>query len=128
MKKLIIPAFAFLLFSACTRDLTSLNIDPKHPVNVPSSTLFTRAQLSLSNVLTNTNVNSNVFRLVMQQWQETTYLNESYYDFGYRQIPDAWWSELYTANSDFNGFTIVGVLSSLNQARIAGPYRYQRPG
>ena len=107
MKKIIIAVVSFLLLASCTKDLTSLNNDPKHPVTVPSSSLFTRAQLSLSNVLTNTNVNSNIFRLIEQQWQETTYTDESNYDLGTRAIPDAWWNELYAANTDFAGFTIT---------------------
>ena len=95
MKKIFLIFIPIFILSACTKDLTSLNVDPKKPLNVPSSALFTNAQRRLSNVLTTPNVNSNVFRLVEQQWQETTYVDESNYDFTTRPIPDNLWDELY---------------------------------
>ncbi|MGY3053212.1 hypothetical protein ACVWYG_001410 [Pedobacter sp. UYEF25] len=96
MKKIFLIFVPIFILSACTKDLTSLNVDPKNPLNVPSSALFTNAQRSLSNVLTSSNVNSNIFRLVEQQWQETTYTDESNYDFTTRPIPDNLWNVLYS--------------------------------
>ncbi len=119
MKKINIIVCSVLLLAGCTKHLTDLNNDPKHPPVVPSYSLFTRAELSFSNVMSNTNVNSNIFRLIEQQWQEVTYTDESNYDLGTRTIPDNWWNELYAANTDFSGYTITGVLSGFNQARIA---------
>jgi hypothetical protein len=95
MKKIIISAFSLVLFASCTKDITSLNIDPKNPTTVPSYSLFTQGQLVFSNTLTSTNVNLNIFRLIAQQWQETTYVDESNYDIGVRTIPDNWWNALY---------------------------------
>jgi len=95
MKK---TAFIFVLatlLSACTKDLTSLNNDPKNPLEVTSASLFTQGQRQMCNVLTSSNVNINVFRLIEQQWQETTYTDESNYDFVTRQIPDEFWREFY---------------------------------
>lgn len=96
MKKIFLVFIPIFILSACTKDLTSLNVDPKNPLNVPSSGLFTNAQRRLSNILTSSNVNSNIFRLVEQQWQETTYTDESNYDFTTRPIPDNLWDVLYS--------------------------------
>lgn len=96
MKK---TAFIFVLatlLSACTKDLTSLNVDPKNPLVVTSASLFTQAQREMCTTLVSSSVNINVFRLISQQWQETTYVDESNYDFVTRQIPDEFWRDLYS--------------------------------
>ena len=94
MKKIFLLAAPLLLFAGCTKDLSSLNQDPKNPVSLPSAALFTNAQRRLTNTLTSTNVNLNIFRLVVQYWQETTYTDESRYDIVTRQIPDNIWDAL----------------------------------
>jgi hypothetical protein len=96
MKKIIYSLAAIMLITmACTKDLSSLNVDPKNPATLPSSAFFTNAQRSLSNTLTSSNVNLNIFRLIVQQWQETQYPEESQYDLGTREINDATWNALY---------------------------------
>jgi len=100
MKKIIISAFAIALFASCTKDITSLNIDPKNPTQVPSYSLFTQGQLYFTRQVTSTNVNVNIFRLIAQQWQETTYVDESNYDIGVRTIPDNWWNRMYYSIND----------------------------
>lgn len=96
MKKLLILTIAPLLFlSACKKDLTSMNVDPKAPQTVPSATLFTNAEHTLVNTLTSSNVNLNIFRLVDQYWQEVTYTDESNYDLNQRSIPQNMWNSLY---------------------------------
>ena len=95
MKKIIIALLPMFLMAACTKDLTSLNVNPKSPTSVPSSALFTNAERVLSNTVTSSNVNLNIFRLIEQQWQETTYTDESNYDLRTRSIPDAVWNALY---------------------------------
>ncbi len=95
MKKLIIICLSLLLFNSCKKDLTTKNIDPKNPQSVPSYSLFTNAQRVTSNILTSTNVNLNIFRLIEQYWEETTYTDESNYDLVTRQIPDEVWDEFY---------------------------------
>lgn len=97
MKKLVVIAFSIFLLGSCKKekDLANLNIDPKHPATVPSYTLFTQAQLNLSNTVTSSNVNLNIFRLIEQYWTETTYTDESNYDLGTRAIPDGWWNAFY---------------------------------
>lgn len=96
MKKLPIYILAVLVLgTSCKKDLTSINVDPKNPLNVPSYSLFTNAQRVLTNTLTSSNVNLNIFRLIVQHWQETTYTDESNYDIVTRQIPDNMWDALY---------------------------------
>ncbi len=95
MKKILIIAFIPLLFTACKKDLTKLNIDPKNPATVPAEALFTNGEHNLVNTVTSSNVNLNIFRLVDQYWQETTYPDESNYDLNQRSIPQNFWVALY---------------------------------
>lgn len=100
MKKLIIYTSVSLavLFTAvsCTKDLTDLNNDSKKPAGVSQGALFASAQKELVDAVTSTNVNLNIFRLIVQHWQETTYLDESRYDLNTRSIPDNFWDAIYT--------------------------------
>ncbi len=81
---------------SCTKDLTDLNNDSKKPAGVSQGALFASAQKELVDAVTSTNVNLNIFRLIVQHWQETTYLDESRYDLNTRSIPDNFWDAIYT--------------------------------
>jgi hypothetical protein len=81
--------------ASCTKDLTSLNIDQKNPSTSPSYAFFTNGQRSLASTITSSNVNLNIFRLITQYWQETTYTDESNYDLSTREINDAVWNAMY---------------------------------
>ncbi|MFW0737358.1 SusD/RagB family nutrient-binding outer membrane lipoprotein [Flavobacterium sp. N502536] len=107
MKKLIYALGIMLLTVSCDdSSLTDLNVDVKNPSVVPPSTLFTNAEKNLTEQLVNTNVNRNIFRLVNQQWTETTYLDESIYNWVTRKISDNHWDRLY-----------AGALADLSQAK-----------
>src|ERR1044072_3218871 len=96
MKKLIIIiAPLAILIGSCRKNLTEINVDPKNPSEVSAGSLFTNAQRTLANTLASSNVNLNIFRLIMQQWQETTYTDESNYDLNTRSIPRGVWNALY---------------------------------
>ena len=95
MKKLIIFILPLVFLTGCRKDLTSLNEDPKNPQSVPSYALFTNAQRTLARTLASPNVNLNIFRLIEQQWTETTYTDESNYDLQTRQIPRGVWNAMY---------------------------------
>jgi hypothetical protein len=96
MKKLLILAVVpLLMLSACKKDITSINVDPKNPQAAPAPTFFSNAQKNLADLLTSTNVNDNIFRLILQYWQETTYTDESNYDIVTRQNPRQLWNVLY---------------------------------
>lgn len=97
MKRIII-AFTFLplLFTtACKRDITSVNVDPKNPQTAPATAFISNGQKAFADALTSTNVNDNIFRLVVQYWQETTYTDESNFDINTRQIPRQLWNYMY---------------------------------
>jgi hypothetical protein len=94
-KKLIIMIFLpMLMLAACEKDLTDVNVDPKNPLTAPAYALYSNAQVNLMDELTSTNVNENIFRLIMQYWQETTYIDESQYDLTTREIPEQMWDYL----------------------------------
>ncbi|PZR24141.1 MAG: SusD/RagB family nutrient-binding outer membrane lipoprotein [Citrobacter freundii] len=95
MKKVFVIIITALLFASCKKDLTTLNEDPKNPPMVAASSLVTNAERSLVRTLSSSNVNLNIFRLIVQHWQETTYLGESRYDLNTRNIPQGVWTALY---------------------------------
>jgi hypothetical protein len=95
MKKILLALFAVLLAGACKKDVTSVNIDPKRPLSVSSASLFTNAQRRFVNTISSSNVNLNIFRLIEQHWQETTYIDESQYNLQTRTIPDNLWDAFY---------------------------------
>ena len=91
-KKLITLIFLpMLMLAACEKDLTDINVDPKNPLEAPAYALYSNAQVNLMDEITSTNVNENIFRLIMQYWQETTYIDESQYDLTTRQISEQMW-------------------------------------
>jgi hypothetical protein len=96
MKKRILIFATATLLTACTKDITKLNIDPKHPVTVPSYALFTQAENLMANNMTSVSENDNIFRLIEQQWTEVQYLTESQYNIPGRSIADGIWDEFYT--------------------------------
>ncbi|HEY0896086.1 MAG TPA: SusD/RagB family nutrient-binding outer membrane lipoprotein, partial [Sphingobacteriaceae bacterium] len=94
-RTLYIIAGVILMITACTKDLEELNVDPKNPSTAPSYALFTNAQRALSNTLSSSNINLNIFRLIVQHWNTTQYPEESNYDLGNRTINDNVWDALY---------------------------------
>ncbi len=94
MKKILI-ILTIIVFASCSSDLTELNVDTKRPQVVPAGTLFSNAQKNLADVMAQSNINVNVFRLFAQQWTETTYTDESNYNLNNRAIPDNFWAALY---------------------------------
>ena len=95
MKKYIVLLLVCGFAMSCNKDFDSLNTDIKNPKDVDPSFLFAGAQRQMSDVLTNSNVNFNIFRLVSQYWNETTYIDESNYDLKRRNIPQNFWNQMY---------------------------------
>jgi len=81
--------------TACHKDLSDLNTNPKAATDVPAEPLFANAQKNLADILTTPNVNNNIFEFITQYWAATTYPQESRYDLGNRNIPQNWWTILY---------------------------------
>ncbi|HNP20823.1 MAG TPA: SusD/RagB family nutrient-binding outer membrane lipoprotein [Panacibacter sp.] len=95
MKKITTVAATLFMLVACNKDLSKLNVDTKNPSSVPSYTLFSNAQKNFANIVADVNPNNNIFRLITQQWTQTTYTDESNYDLNTRAIPDTWWAIFY---------------------------------
>ncbi len=94
MKK-ILAIFSIIIFiSSCTK-LEDLNDNVKDPTTVTGESLFTSGQKAFFDQMVSTNVNLNIFRLIVQYWTETTYIDESNYDLVTRTIPDNHWDALY---------------------------------
>jgi len=94
MRNILAIILILLLVSSCKK-LEELNVNTKDPTTVPGESLFTGAQLSLSNIMVTPNVNRNNFRLFVQHWTECTYTDEANYELGDRAIPGNWWNALY---------------------------------
>lgn len=94
MKNIFAIFLTILLFSSCSK-IDELNVNIKDPTKVPGESLFTGAQKSLGNIMVTPNVNSNIFRMFVQQWTETTYIDEANYDITTRPIPGNFWNVLY---------------------------------
>ncbi|MCW3117409.1 MAG: hypothetical protein JWM28_1491, partial [Chitinophagaceae bacterium] len=110
MKKLLIIFISSVFLWSCTKNLTDKNNDPKNPTIVPSFTLFTNGQKKMVDLLTTSDVNTNIYRMLVQHWTETTYTDESNYDLATRDIPTQWWNGLYR-----------DVLKSYQQSKVLIP-------
>ncbi len=118
MKKLLILLVAVSAFIvSCQKDFGDLNDNTKQPVSVPPGTLFSFAQKSLSDIMTSTNVNNNIFRMFAQHWTETTYIDEANYDLATRNIPQNFWNVMFSGGFvSSQASTQIGVLLNLNDA------------
>lgn len=94
MKKVLIVITTVTLLFGCKK-FESLNTNPKLATEVPSNFLLSSAQKNLVDVMTSSNVNTNIFRLWSQQWTQTTYFDESRYDVITRNIAANFWGVLY---------------------------------
>lgn len=107
MKKIFLILFLAAGVLACSDDLSDVNVDTKRPNEVSGEFLFSNATKSLVDQMVNTNVNSNIFRMVAQHWTETTYIDEANFDLNNRDLPGAQWTFLYR-----------DVLKDLDEAKI----------
>jgi len=93
-----------LLLNSCFAD--DINRDPNSPYEATPGALFSYAQKSISDYMNTPNYNENIFRLLMQYWQESQYVEESNYDFANRNVTNNIWKESY-----------VHVLNNLEKAK-----------
>ncbi|MFZ4106537.1 SusD/RagB family nutrient-binding outer membrane lipoprotein [Flavobacterium sp.] len=105
MKKIFSVLFIGSFLYSCT-NTDNMNTDPNSSYSTVPSTLLSYAQKELSDFVNTPSVNENNFRLTMQYWQETTYVEESNYDFVTRNVSNSVWIDCY-----------VNVLNNLNQAK-----------
>jgi hypothetical protein len=95
MKKISIFFLSMILLTSCVDSLDDYNIDQKRPSSAPPPTLFTSSLKALADAITTPSVNNNNFRLYIQQWATTTYLQEPRYDMTSRIIPQNLWQSMY---------------------------------
>jgi hypothetical protein len=95
MKKIVIGIFAIVVAFSCDDRLDELNTPKTYPVEVPGDKLFTNGVREMFDMMTNTNVNENVFRLYAQYWAQTTYPDESAYNQVSRKNPDNLFTNAY---------------------------------
>lgn len=106
MKKLLIFLLPVVLMTSCVDSLDDYNINEKKATSVPPVTLFSNALKGFADVLTTPSVNTNNFRLYVQHWSTTTYLDEPRYNLTARTIPQSIWQINYR-----------DVISDLNDAK-----------
>lgn len=94
-KHIIVIIFLVFLLGSCRKDISDLNIDIKNPSTAPSYALFSNGQRNFADIMTSSNVNDNIFRLLVQHWTQTQYTDETNYDITTRTIPDRLWGILY---------------------------------
>lgn len=96
MKSLIkLFVLPLVILTACVDSLDDYNIDQKQAPIVPAEPLFSAALKSFADIMTTPNVNSNNYRLYVQHWTTTQYLDEPRYVLNVRLIPQNFWTALY---------------------------------
>ena len=71
------------------------NLNPKMAVVVPSTSVFTMAELQLIEQVNSIDQNQNISRLLAQYNSQTTYYGESQWNFYDRSLPDEMWETMY---------------------------------
>lgn len=100
------------LLASCTDKFEEYNTDTKNPSVVPGEPLFSNAEKTLSDQISSTNVNYNIWKLMAQYWTETTYTDEANWDIVNRTIADNTFLIYYTG-----AVTNDGVLSDLKRSK-----------
>src|SRR6187455_1645987 len=95
MKRIIIFILPIVLMTACVENLDNWNVDQKKASVVPARTLFTNALKGIIDIVTTPNVNSNNFRMFVQYWATTTYLDEPRYNMTQRLYSQNQWYAAY---------------------------------
>ena len=84
------------LLSKCDDNLTDLNIDPNSAISVAPSTLLTTAQYNFYETTQGVTVNADWGLLMVQQWSQTEYTEDSRYtqDVNFFNVT---WSDMYAS-------------------------------
>ncbi len=94
-KTISLSFLVILTMLSCSKeDIAKLNEDGKHPLDLPAETLLRMGQEQFFYYTFTPNVNYNNFRFFTQQIVETTYFDETRYDFG-RNQPRNNWNRMY---------------------------------
>ncbi|MBS1604439.1 MAG: SusD/RagB family nutrient-binding outer membrane lipoprotein, partial [Bacteroidetes bacterium] len=116
MRKLIILTVVAGCLASCNKNIQDQNVDSKHAVKVPATSLFTAAVKSLSDDYVTSSSSIAPFRVFAQSWTETLYNSEANYVLTAYNAPDNWWAYLYTGTT-----TVPGVLNNLSDAKVLFP-------
>jgi len=96
MKKIVLLMILMVAtITACSDDLSSVNVDTKSPTQVPADVLVSNATKSLVDFMVSTDVNTNIFKMIAQYWTETTYTDEANYNLIERNVNGNLWTILY---------------------------------
>lgn len=85
-----------MLFAQCNDNFDELNIDPNAAVSVDPSTLLTTAQYHFYNTHQNSGINAGWGLLMVQQWSETEYTEDSRYNQDITSF-NGTWSAMYAS-------------------------------
>ncbi|MDR3711878.1 MAG: SusD/RagB family nutrient-binding outer membrane lipoprotein [Puia sp.] len=100
IKKVIVAVLmtsvASSLLVSCTKNITSLNNNPKASLSAPSASVFVAGEKALVDLYTTEFWGSAPFRVVAQVWSENTFAVESNYKFATNNAPGGWWTNIYT--------------------------------
>jgi SusD/RagB-like outer membrane lipoprotein len=97
MKKATCVYIAVLvLATACTKNITDLNNNPKNPLTAPSTAVFMAAEKNFMDTYTTPAIGTAPFRVLAQSWTECTYTTEARYNLAAYNAPGGWWTALYT--------------------------------
>src|SRR6185437_10397101 len=113
----LICLFAVCLATSCSKNIQNLNVDTKHAVSVPPTSLFLAGEKSLSDNYTTTGIGTMPFRVFSQLWTETTYTTEARYILSAYNAPDGLWAAMYSS-----------ILNNLTDAKAAFPTTVRDPG
>jgi len=86
---MLLVGVCLLTFNAC-RDITELNIDPNNPTEVLPENLLTQAQYELAERVWGRNYNGEWTMLLVQQWAQNEYAEESRYLVDGNTFDDLW--------------------------------------
>lgn len=95
MKKIFTICFTLTLVLSCDDRLEELNQPTRAATEVTAESLFANGVRNMFDMMVNTDVNINIFRLLAQYWAQTTYPDESQYNLVAREIPDNFWEVAY---------------------------------
>lgn len=106
IKKYGLMLMSVALLTQCDDNLTDLNVDPNSAVTVAPSTLLTTAQYYFYNTTQGVTVNADWGQLMVQQWSQTEYTEDSRYNQDINFF-NGTWSTMYAS-----------VLKELDAAKI----------
>ncbi|WP_313100743.1 SusD/RagB family nutrient-binding outer membrane lipoprotein [Epilithonimonas sp.] len=115
---LTIGVIAATSLTSCQRDLTSLNDDPKHPSVLPSQNLLAMGQQQSSYYMFTGSVNFNNYRFFVQQWAETTYVDETNYNLVTRNQPRNHFNRMYVYSLNNYETAKKNLVSEANTASV----------